>query len=150
MSLSGVIEKATAVRRFLLLMSILSCCAVVRAESRVIKCTDAQGRVAFTQTGCAEGVRERLRVVNPRIGWIEQKADSGSRRGGVSAARHVEEERSQETRAPGAAQRERCWRAEQRIARIDAERRHGYRIERGRELHRQREEWEDYLQRFCE
>jgi hypothetical protein len=97
-------------------------------------------------------VRETIRVENPRIGWIKPDTSVGSLRRSppVSDEASGQEERSGRSVGTVAdSQLQRCWRKEKRIARIDSELRRGYKLKRGRELRRQRDELEEYRRRFC-
>ncbi|MCB1759049.1 MAG: DUF4124 domain-containing protein [Gammaproteobacteria bacterium] len=124
----------------------------VSAADRIIKCTDPDGKVSFSQTGCSAGVRETIRIENPRIGWVRPHASDRRQHRSVTAEEDLSE-REVESGSPSAgvasAQRRRCWRKESGIKRIDSELRHGYKLKRGRELRLQREELQEYLRRFC-
>ena len=109
----------------------------------LFRCVDADGQVTFSQTACSSGRVERVQVEVQNRGWIKQTSKKRAKR--PSRDREPAVQEAQVNRA----QRERCWRAEKRIDRIQQRLRQGYRRAEGERLRRERREQEEYLSRFC-
>lgn len=119
----------------------------VPAVAGVFRCPDGEGGVVFQQTPCPQGVELELDVratewvASPGLQPLQQRKRTGSAARQRSAlARAAREERKQ---------KQACWKARQRIERIEAELRHGYKPSKGERLRRQRREQSDYLRAFC-
>ena len=120
------------------------------ADSRIVKCTSASGRVSFSQTGCEQGIRESIKVENPEIGWINlEKVVSKFKASPDKDEEKQPKRKGSGTRAGVRAQKQRCWSARKNVARIARELKQGYRLARGEELRYQRIEQEEYLKLFC-
>lgn len=114
-------------------------------SSAVYRCSDEAGGVLFQQIPCAGGSEVDLDV--PVTEWVAApRSDRG--RHSVRSAKSGSQAVSRATRAEER-QRKACWRAEQRIERIDGSLRRGYSPARGERLRRQRREQQDYLRTFC-
>lgn len=121
------------------------------AESRIIKCTSASGQVVFSQTGCDLGVRERIKVDNPEMGWINlEKVVAKFKTKKVDEVTNEETKKQVSTSsASDRTQQQRCWRAKNRVAQITRQLKQGYRLAQGEKLRYQRKEQEEYLALFC-
>lgn len=113
----------------------------------VYRCPDGSGGVVFQQVPCVQGeeveldVRTTKWVASPKRPLPDRRRSSGSRSNDQAAlARVADAERKQ---------KQACWKANQRIERIEAELRRGYKPARGERLRQQRREQEDYLREFC-
>lgn len=118
------------------------------AVAAVYRCPDGSGGVLFQQVPCVQGEEVELDVRTTK--WVasptlqlsnpgRHPARSGSR-DQAALARVARAEREQKLA---------CWKAEQRIERIEAELRRGYKPARGNRLRQQRREQSDYLREFC-
>lgn len=114
----------------------------------VFRCTDADGGVLFQQTPCAQGEEIELDVRTTE--WVESPPGKSPGRK-KSSPRSQAGEQAALSRATQAErkQAQACWRAKQRIERIETELRHGYKPARGERLRRQRRQQSDYLRAFC-
>jgi len=112
----------------------------------LFRCIDDEQHVTFSQTACYSGRVERLEVKVQNSGWIKPKHHRSK-----SKPRRQEPENltiSHDNKI-SRLQRERCWRTEQKIERIQRQLRQGYRRDQGERLRLQRREHEAYLGRFC-
>jgi len=119
-------------------------------ESRVFKCTSAAGQISFSQTGCERGIRESLTIENPEVGWINLKKEVSKLK--AKSARYMDERPKRKrlsSRKGGRAQKQRCWKARKKVARIGRELKQGYELARGEALRYQRSEQQEYLALFC-
>jgi len=120
------------------------------ADSRVFKCTDASGQISFSQTGCERGLREPVQIDNPKVGWIDLQAAVAKLKAKAVKDKGKKPKRKRSaSRSGDRAQKQRCWRARKKVARIARELKQGYRLARGEELRYQRTEQEEYLALFC-
>jgi hypothetical protein len=113
----------------------------------VFRCPDGEGGVVFQQAPCVQGeeveldVRTTEWVESPRLQPLrQQKRSASAGRQRTALARAAREERKQ---------KQACWKARQRVERIEAQLRHGYKPSKGERLRRQRREQSDYLREFC-
>ncbi len=118
------------------------------AVAGVFRCPDGEGGVIFQQVPCLHGEAIELDIRTTE--WITGPAGKrlhGERRSAGSGSR----DQAALARAARARQKQEqaCWKASQRIERIEAELRHGYKPSRGERLRRQRREQSDYLREFC-
>ena len=123
----------------------------VYPESRVFKCTGASGQITFSQTGCKRGISESLVVKNPDVGWVNLEKVVSKFKTKSSNERNMQPkpEASRPRRGGDRAQKQRCWKARKKVARIERELMHGYKPARGEELRYQRLEQEEYIALFC-
>ena len=122
----------------------------VYAESRVFKCTGDSGQISFSQTGCKRGISEPVLIDNPEVGWINLQTVVSNLKAKADRKRSKRPQRKRSvSRSGDRAQKQRCWRARKKVARIARELKQGYRLARGEELRYQRTEQEEYLALFC-
>lgn len=122
----------------------------VYPESRVFKCTASSGQIIFSQTGCERGISESLVIDNPDVGWINlEKAVSRFRAKSKKNGNRQAKPKASGSRKGDRAQKQRCWNARKKVARIERELKRGYKPARGEELRYQRLEQEEYLALFC-
>lgn len=124
----------------------IGCALSGLVDAAVYRCPDGSGGVLFQQQPCPQGEEVELDIRTTR--WVASPPlDLSDRRparagGGERAAlaRVARAERKQ---------KQACWRARQRIERIETELRRGYKPARGERLRQQRREQSDYLREFC-
>jgi len=133
--------------RFGVLITLFSILAWPQAGSgAVYRCSDETGGVLFQQIPCAGGNEIELDV--PVTEWVAAPKPTSKQRSGRSAKNGSQAALSRAARARERQQKA-CWRAEQRIERIEGTLRRGYSPARGERLRRQRREQQDYLRTFC-
>ncbi|MDJ0806365.1 MAG: thioredoxin [Gammaproteobacteria bacterium] len=108
------------------------------------RCT-LNGRVEFRQTACPAGKQEKTEVVEqsggmtPVVPTLRLEPLQEKRRTG----------RTPQVRS-SKINEERCWKTEKRLERIEQRLRTGYKASQFGKLHRAQDEYEDYLERFCQ
>lgn len=117
------------------------------AADNVYRCVDADGHTEFRQTACAGSQGQRLRVEVPMVGWIKSKMPAAADK--PDARREQNDDSPQTLQTVNSADEKRCWRAEQRLERIQWQLRKGYKRAQGERLRRQRREQEAVVRRFC-
>lgn len=110
----------------------------------VYRCPDASGAVLFQQMPCAEGVELELDVRATE--WVAAPESKSDKR--KAPVRKNPRQRTQLARE-SARQEKACWKARQRIEKIEWALRKGYKPARGERLRQQRREQQDYLRQFC-
>lgn len=115
--------------------------------SGVFRCPDGSDGVIFQQIPCAQGVEVELDIRTTE--WVASpQGRSGQGRGSAKAGSRDQAALGRAARAERK-QKQACWKAGQRIERIEAELRRGYKPSRGERLRQQRREQSDYLREFC-
>ncbi|MCW8907497.1 MAG: DUF4124 domain-containing protein [Sedimenticola sp.] len=133
--------------RFAVLITLLSILTSPRVGSgAVYRCTDEAGGIMFQQIPCADGSEVHLDV--PVTEWVAAPRSNREKRSGHSGKSGSQAALSRAARAEER-QHKACWRAEQRIERIEGTLRRGYSPAQGERLRRQRREQQDYLRTFC-
>lgn len=118
------------------------------AVSGVFRCPDGPDGVIFQQTPCAQGVEVELDVRTTK--WVASPQGQSSDRGPRSATAGSRDQAALARVARAERkQKQACWKARQRIERVEAELRRGYKPSRGERLRQQRREQSDYLREFC-
>ncbi|WP_428623223.1 hypothetical protein [Sedimenticola sp.] len=122
--------------------------APATAVAGVFRCPDGAGGVLFQQVPCAQGEEIKLDVHTTK--WAKSPLPR-SRRQRSASSKTASRQHDALARAAQDARKQKlaCWKAQQRVERIEAELRHGYKPARGERLHRQLREQSDYLREFC-
>lgn len=117
----------------------------------VYRCPQPDGSVAFQQTACHQG--EVLDVEVPATGWSglrpEEKAQLNAEPKPMVAAGKSPAAEGSQTDWQGKGDSKTCWGKRQRLEKTRAKLRRGYKPAEGERLRRQRDEYEEYLRRFC-
>ncbi len=123
-------------------------CNAGHAGETVYRCPDAQGHIQFQQHPCSGDAGEEIYVEAESKIWAP-----------VPNAREIISEgsaRQNKPRKKGSTRRGKssgsdksCWKAEQKIERIQWKLRKGYKPAEGERMRQQRRELEEYLRRFC-
>lgn len=124
----------------------LTVCIVSAAIAETVyRCDDGQGRTLFQQIPCA-GSSEKMEVKVDNSIWAPVD------HAGKIIARGVKKPKRQPriTRAQSDKQKKACWKADQKIQRIQWKLRKGYTAAQGERLRQQRREAEDYKRDFCQ
>lgn len=119
--------------------------------ARVYRCPQADGSVSFQQMACQQG--EVLRIEVPATGWSGARPEKKQKTAAtpkprVASARPAARQGSQ-TDWQGKGESKACWGKRQRLEKARAKLRRGYQPAQGERLRRQRDEYEEYLRRFC-
>lgn len=116
------------------------------AQAEVYRCTAPDGSLEFRQHRCDQNdSSNRLQIQDTRTGWTPPAVDD---------LRTSGERRKQKRKTPAAQDQkadyaDRCWNKRQRLERVNAQLRAGYRPDQGVKLRRRRSEYEAYLRRYC-
>ncbi len=116
-------------------------------NAAVYRCPDESGGVVFQQEPCPQGeeveldIRTTKWVASPKSAFPDRRRRSVSRSSDQAALSRAAKAQRKQQQA--------CWKARQRIERIESELRRGYKPARGERLRQQRREQEDYLRAFC-
>jgi hypothetical protein len=123
--------------------------ATAVADTDLYRCVAPDGKVEFRQTVCAgDAGQEEVRVKDRMTGWeppkpkleeSEKDSERSSRSEGNSKKDDADRDR----------QEKQCWKKRQQLDEVNWKLRHGYKPAAGVKLRRRREEYEDYIRRFC-
>jgi len=116
--------------------------------AKVYRCVDAAGHTEFRQTQCVSGSGQRLHVEAPKIGWLKSKVPPAGARPRPGGEQDGDADAPTDA-SPPQADEQRCWRAQQRLQRIQWQLRKGYKRAQGERLRQQRREQESFVGRFC-
>lgn len=110
----------------------------------VYRCPGTEGAVQFQQTPCENG--QLLELQDNSTAWTAAPRAKATKQRGK-----VKKRSKKKTRLAGgrARQEKACWKARQRIEKIEWSLRKGYRPARGERLRQQRREQQAYLRQFC-
>jgi hypothetical protein len=120
--------------------------APCRADDTIYRCTGADGSIEFRQYPCHGRDRaEQVELGPDTEGWeappkVKRPARKTTRRKTRSPAARARSERRQE---------ERCWSKRQQLEKVRYRLRSGYKAGQGQTLRQRRDEYADYLRRFC-
>ena len=118
---------------------------------KVYRCRGQDGAVEFRQWHCDQGLQAEVRVDTTPSGWVPPRAKPASKRGGrggKSRSASVPKDASRTARIKQSRAKE-CWRRKQKLEKLEWRLRRGYKAGKGPGLRRQRQEYEDYVRRFC-
>ncbi|TVO72394.1 DUF4124 domain-containing protein [Sedimenticola selenatireducens] len=116
--------------------------------SAVYRCPDAEGAVLFQQLPCSEGSEIKLDIGATE--WVNAPASSSPRSKKSKSKKKRDTATTQRKLAQAHKKQEQaCWKARQRIEKIEWDLRKGYKPSRGERLRQQRRQQEDYLRQFC-
>lgn len=118
----------------------------MQGSAAVYRCSESDGGVLYQQVPCVGGSEVNLETRTTE--WVTAPTIRRDRRSGSSGKRDRQAALSRAARAE-ARQEKACWRAEQRIDRIEWTLRKGYKPARGERLRQQRREKQAYLRKFC-
>jgi hypothetical protein len=114
----------------------------------VYRCPDVGGAVLFQQLPCSEGSEVRLDVGTTE--WVNTTAKPSARSKKSKSKKKSDTAATQRKLAQANKKQEQaCWKARQRIEKIEWDLRKGYKPSRGERLRQQRRQQEDYLRQFC-
>lgn len=116
-------------------------------SAAVYRCRDSDGGVLYQRAPCAGGSEVELDTRTTE--WVAAPTIRHGGRPDRSATRDRQAAALSRAAQAKARQEKACWRAEQRIDRIDRTLRKGYKPARGERLRQQRREQQAYLRRFC-
>jgi hypothetical protein len=116
--------------------------------SAVYRCPDAEGAVLFQQLPCSEGSEIKLDVNTTE--WANAPGSSSPHSKKSKSKKKSDTAATQRKLAQAHKKQEQaCWKARQRIEKIEWDLRKGYKPSRGERLRQQRRQQEDYLRQFC-
>ncbi len=120
----------------------------ILAETRVYRCTAADGSVEFRERSCQGQDQERaLEIRDNRTGWVPPEPEAPVTGKPEGKSRGKPKPRATATDADR--YKERCWNKRQEIQGINNELRAGYKPARGERLKRRRREHEAFIDRYC-
>ncbi len=114
------------------------------SQSRVYRCTSADGAVEFSQRPCGDGIDAQIvDIQDQRTGWVPPTPEA-----------EPPQEKGKKRTKPATVDApdryaERCWKKRQQVERINNELRSGYKPARGERLRRQRREHEAFISEYC-
>jgi hypothetical protein len=117
-----------------------------RAADSIYRCTAPDGSIELRQYPCHGRDRaEKIELGPDNHGWeappeVKRPARKTTKRKTRSPAARARAERQQE---------ERCWTKRQQLEKVRYRLRSGYKAGQGQKLRRQRDEYADYIRRFC-
>jgi len=118
------------------------------AETSVFRCITSSGSIEFRQTPCAPASSEKEMTIDNRpIGWTPPKPSEDTGRNKQGRNSRKKRKSSEDTVDP--AQERRCWKKRQQLDDVNWQLRRGYKAAQGIKLRRRREDYEDYIDRFC-
>jgi hypothetical protein len=125
--------------------------AEIQPQTKVYRCVGESGEVEFRQTTCLPSRREQeeLTIDNRPSGWVPPQpaaapAPRGSRGGKTSRSdRAAGEERARKLA-------DRCWKKRRQLDDVNWRLRRGYKPGAGVKLRRRRDDYEAYIDRFCD
>jgi hypothetical protein len=123
--------------------------AEAASQTRVYRCTNHAGETEFRQTACSLTAREEeLTIEDRRTGWVPPRpaAEPAPSRG-RQGPRHSGPPKQQ---ASESKQDERCWKKRRQLEEVSWRLRRGYKPGAGDTLRRRRDNYEAYIDRFCE
>ena len=118
---------------------------------KVYRCRGEDGAVEFRQWHCEQGLQREVQVDTTPSGWIPPPASPDSRRArraGKSRSKPASRSSSRSADRKRKQEKE-CWRVKKRLEKLEWRMRRGYKAGRGPGLRRQRQDYEDYLRKFC-
>ncbi len=138
-------------RKLLFIILCMSCADPLWA-ARVYRCSQADGSISFQQQACsaegrlietgeAQAVWSALRPEEKRLYEIYRERDRERRLRKRQARRQTASMEKADERA--------CLLKSQRLDSVNARLRRGYKAGQGEALRRKREQYEEYLRRFC-
>jgi hypothetical protein len=116
------------------------------AADAIYRCTRPDGSIELRQFPCHGRDRsEQVELGPDNRGWeappdVKRPARKTTKRKTRSPAARARAERQQE---------ERCWTKRQQLEKVRYRLRSGYKAGQGQKLRRQRDEYADYIRRFC-
>jgi len=121
----------------------------VFAAEQVFRCVQADGKSSFQQTRCA-GDGESFVVDTVQGGWTSLRPGEKSL---LKSYRERDARLRQRTRKPASkakpAETTACWSKRKRLDAIQARLRRGYKPSQGEGLRRKRDQYTEYLGKFC-
>lgn len=119
-----------------------------RARSDVYRCVLDGGHVSYQQIPC-NNESKPMELKDRRSGWSALRPGEqdllNSYRSKDAAGRRKPSGRSKK---PVTATRD-CWNKRKQLEAVRSKLNHGYKLKEGEELHRKRDNYEDYLRQFC-
>jgi len=135
-------------RLYLAALIALFATAMGATETKVFRCTSPSGAVEFRQTPCAPARKEQELTIEPgRTGWVPPKPAEKAEKRRDKRASGKARKPTAETADP--AQVRRCWKKSRQLEEVNRQLRRGYKAAQGGKLRRRRNDYEDYLDRFC-
>ena len=130
-------------------MFVLFTCHSVLAADRVYRCLQADGSSSFQQTRCV-GEGESIEVDSVQSGWTSLREGEKSL---LQTYRERDAKLKQRARKiakkPEPAESAACWNKRKRLDAIQARLRRGYKPSQGEGLRRKRDNYTEYLEKFC-
>lgn len=119
------------------------------ADEQMFRCVEANGSLSFQKTRCA-GQGESIEVGSVQGGWTSLRSGEKAL---LKAYRDRDAKRKQRSRKVAKktkpAETTTCWNKRKRLEAVSAKLRRGYKPSQGEGLRRQRENYEEYLEKFC-
>jgi len=119
-----------------------------RARADVYRCVLDSGHVNYQQIPCSNDSKP-MQLKDRRSGWSSlrpgEKALLNSYRNKGVARRRKPSGRSQKP----ATETKGCWNKRKQLEAVRSKLHRGYKLKEGDELHRKRDNYEDYLRQFC-
>ncbi|MCF7993121.1 MAG: DUF4124 domain-containing protein [Thiohalocapsa sp.] len=121
--------------------------APAAAESKIYRCTGADGEIEFRQYAChGRDTSAEMDAHAPAVGWTPPAGDAWLKE-------RLRDEPASKRRAPPKSTKDkyadRCWAKHQQIERINKKLRAGYKPPEGNRLRSRRTEYEAYVKRYC-
>lgn len=116
--------------------------------SAVYRCPDADGAVLFQQLPCSAGSKVELDVGTTE--WVNTPASSSARNKPKPKKKRASATTQRRLTQDNKKQQQACWKARQRIEKIEWDLRKGYKPSRGERLRQQRRQQKDYRRQFCQ
>ena len=118
------------------------------SRAAVYRCLQDDGHVSYQQIPCSNESRP-MELKDRRSGW------SSLRPGEQALLNSYRKEDAARSRKPSSAGKKparettACWNKRKQLEAVRSKLRRGYKLKEGDELHRKRDNYEDYLRQFC-
>jgi hypothetical protein len=118
------------------------------AQTTLFRCTNEDGEVEFRQTACPPNIGEKELIIDHKpSGWVPPQP--GKPRAEERGLKRKPGKDGSIDEKVDKKQAERCWKKRKQLDDVNWELRRGYKAGRGTKLRRRRDQYEDYLDRFC-
>ncbi len=118
----------------------------IEATAGIVRCVTANGQVEYRESPCPDGSGREVEIRDERIGSVAPKPRHKLRRRSAKArATRRERARKKKPQVSDLG----CWRKRRALEAVERRLRRGYRAGEGVRLRERRDDYEDFITRFC-